>query len=40
MTNLIAPLGHALWMAFATFSEILWPIILGFGLSGVGQAAV
>ena len=38
--NLIAPLGHALWMAFAMFWEILWPLILGFGLSGVVQAVV
>jgi uncharacterized membrane protein YraQ (UPF0718 family) len=40
MTNLIAALGHALWMAFAMFWEILWPLILGFGLSGVVQAVV
>ena len=33
-------LGHALWMAFAMFWEILWPLILGFGLSGVVQAVV
>ncbi|HME87911.1 MAG TPA: permease [Chthoniobacterales bacterium] len=32
--------GHALWMAFAMFWEILWPLILGFGLSGVVQAVV
>jgi uncharacterized protein len=38
--NLIAALGHALWMAFAMFWEILWPLILGFGLSGVVQAVV
>src|SRR5213596_655487 len=38
--NLIAPLGHALWMAFAMFWEILWPLILGFGLSGAVQAVV
>jgi hypothetical protein len=25
-------------MAFAMFCEILWPLILGFGLSGVVQA--
>src|SRR5205823_12427121 len=30
----------ALWMAFAMFWEILWPLILGFGLSGVVQAVV
>src|SRR6266852_2969122 len=40
ITNLIAALGHALWMAFAMFWEILWPLILGFGLSGVVQAVV
>src|ERR1700675_1154556 len=38
--NLIVALGHALWMAFAMFWEILWPLILGFGLSGVVQAVV
>jgi len=40
MTDLIVALGHALWMAFAMFWEILWPLILGFGLSGVVQAVV
>jgi uncharacterized protein len=40
MTNLIVALGHALWMAFAMFWEILWPLILGFGLSGAVQAVV
>jgi uncharacterized membrane protein YraQ (UPF0718 family) len=38
--NLITALGHALWMAFAMFWEILWPLILGFGLSGAVQAVV
>src|ERR1700726_870828 len=38
--NLIVALSHALWMAFAMFWEILWPLILGFGLSGVVQAVV
>ena len=38
--NLVNALGHALWMAFAMFWEILWPLILGFGLSGVVQAVV
>ncbi|SRR6266540_662252 len=38
--DLIASFGHALWMAFAMFWEILWPLILGFGLSGVVQAVV
>src|SRR6266478_5233137 len=36
--NLVNALGHALWMAFAMFWEILWPLVLGFGLSGVVQA--
>ena len=40
MANLIAAFGHALWMAFAMFWEILWPLILGFGLSGLVQAVV
>src|SRR6266849_6601339 len=40
MINLITALGHALWMAFAMFWEILWPLILGFGLSGIVQAVV
>jgi len=40
MTNVIAALGHALWMAFAMFWEILWPLILGFSLSGAVQAVV
>jgi uncharacterized protein len=38
--DIIAALGHALWMAFAMFWEILWPLILGFGLSAVVQAVV
>jgi uncharacterized protein len=40
MTDLLPALGHALGMAFAMFWEILWPLILGFGLSGVVQAVV
>src|SRR5712664_4057554 len=31
---------QALWMAFAMFWEILWPLILGFSLSAVVQAVV
>src|SRR5438552_7176976 len=31
---------HALSMAFAMFWEILWALILGFGLSGIVQAVV
>src|SRR5947207_873981 len=38
--NVITALGHALWMAFAMLWEILWPLILGFGLSAVVQAVV
>src|SRR5436309_12662469 len=40
ISSFIVALGHALWMAFAMFWEILWPLILGFGLSGVVQAVV
>ena len=38
--DILTALGHALWMAFAMFWEILWPLILGFGLSAVVQAVV
>src|SRR2546430_9115373 len=38
MPNLSGAIGQALWMAFAMFWEILWPLILGFGLSAVVQA--
>ena len=34
------PVVHALSMAFAMFWEILWALILGFGLSAVVQAVV
>src|SRR5881296_1776569 len=37
---MIAAVVHALSMAFAMFWEILWALILGFGLSGVVQAVV
>src|SRR5207249_6558407 len=30
----------ALWTAFAMFWEILWPLILGFAISGLVQAVV
>src|SRR3954470_10166315 len=40
MMDVITALGHALWMAFAMLWEILWPLILGFGLSAVVQAVV
>jgi uncharacterized protein len=38
--DVISALGHALWMAFAMLWEILWPLLLGFGLSAVVQAVV
>jgi uncharacterized protein len=38
--EILAEIGHALWIAFAMFWEILWSLILGFGLSGVVQAVV
>src|SRR5436309_10839058 len=34
------PIVHALSIAFAMTWEILWALILGFGLSGVVQAVV
>jgi hypothetical protein len=40
MMDIVTALGHALWMAFAMFWEILWPLILGFGLSALVQAVV
>src|SRR5437016_8170037 len=38
--DIVPTVGHALWMAFALLWEILWPLILGFGLSAVVQAVV
>ena len=38
--EILTEIGHALWIAFAMFWEILWPLILGFGSSGVVQAVV
>ena len=38
--DIATALSHALWMAFAMLWEILWPLILGFGLSAVVQAVV
>ena len=38
--DVISALGDALWMASAMLWEILWPLILGFGLSAVVQAVV
>src|SRR5579864_1225474 len=40
MGPILQSITNALWMAFAMFWEILWPLILGFGLSGVVQAVV
>ena len=37
---MIDAIGHALSVAFGMTWEILWPLILGFTLSGVVQAAV
>src|SRR6201997_3121806 len=38
--DVVSTISHALWMAFAMFWEILWPLILGFGLSALVQAVV
>ena len=38
--EIVTAIGHALWMAFAMFWEILWPLILGFGLSALVQAVI
>lgn len=38
--QIIASIGQALFMAFSMLWEILWPLILGFTLSGVVQAVV
>src|SRR6266566_4773989 len=40
MMGPVTAILHALWMAFAMLWEILWPLILGFGLSAVVQAVV
>jgi uncharacterized protein len=40
MTHILHAVGAALWMAFAMFWEILWPLILGFAISGAIQAVV
>src|SRR6516162_1085283 len=37
---MIDAIGHALWMALAMGWEILWPLVLGFALSGAVQAVV
>jgi uncharacterized membrane protein YraQ (UPF0718 family) len=38
--DVVSAITHALWMAFAMLWEILWPLILGFGLSALVQAVV
>src|SRR5216683_1429623 len=38
--NIWRSILQALYMAFAMFWEILWPLILGFALSGVVRAVV
>jgi uncharacterized membrane protein YraQ (UPF0718 family) len=38
--QLLESLGQALFMALSMFWEILWPLILGFTLSGIVQAVV
>ncbi|GLV56775.1 membrane protein [Dictyobacter sp. S3.2.2.5] len=38
--QIINSIGQALFMAFSMFWEILWPLILGFTLSGIVQAVV
>jgi uncharacterized protein len=40
LSSVLGGLGHALGLAFAMFWEILWALILGFGLSGAVQAVV
>jgi len=40
MIGMLAALGHALWLAFAMFWAILWPLILGFTVSAVIQGLV
>lgn len=36
----LTSIAQALFMAFSMFWEILWPLILGFALSGIVQAVV
>jgi uncharacterized protein len=40
MDAILHSILSALYMAFAMFWEILWPLVLGFALSGVVQAVV
>jgi uncharacterized protein len=38
--QIVTSIGQALFTAFSMFWEILWPLILGFTLSGIVQAVV
>jgi len=38
--SIITSIGQALYMSFSMLWEILWPLILGFTLSGIVQAVV
>ncbi len=38
--EVFSAIGHALATAFAMFWDVLWPLILGFGLSAIVQALV
>jgi uncharacterized membrane protein YraQ (UPF0718 family) len=40
VNDLVGAIGDALKMAFEMFWEVLWPLILGFGLSGLVQAVI
>lgn len=40
MAHVLSAIGHALYMAAAMGWEILWPLVLGFMLSGMVQAVV
>ncbi len=40
MATLLSAVGQALVTAFAMFWDVLWPLVLGFALSGVVQALV
>jgi uncharacterized protein len=37
---MITSIGQALFTSFSMFWEILWPLLLGFTLSGIVQAVV
>src|SRR5437660_7832993 len=38
--QIVQSIGQALFTSFSMFWEILWPLILGFTLSGIVQAVV